>query len=173
MTFEDGLVTLTGGQLDLTGAATVNVPSAITIGRIDSVIGGSAGMNATGSGILDLAGASTYSGATTVGLGMTVRLQASDVIPDGSVLTMPNGNVNSAFRLNGFNETVRSLSSAGTPVANAGTIVIGTNTLTINDQAGDSNTFTGLYSTSFGGKIVKNGAGTLILNNFPARLHGG
>ena len=73
--------------------------------------------------------------------------------------------------MNGFDETVRSISSTGT--GTTGTIAIGSQTLTINDQAGDTNTYTSLYTTSAGGKIIKNGDGTLILNNFPNGFVGG
>lgn len=172
--FEEGEVTIAGGtELTLTGGASVTVSSPTGIATITSVIGGSAGLNSVGPGVLQLGGANTYSGPTTVGSGSIVRLVAAGVIPDQSVLTIPNGNVLTAFQLNGFNETVRSISSAGTGSTNAATIAIGSSTLTIDDQAGDDFTFTGLYSTSPGGRIVKNGAGTLTLNNFPSNFTGG
>ena len=84
---------------------------------------------------------------------------------------MANGVQPGTFQLNGFDETVRSLSSVGTG-GTAGTIAIGTKTLTIQDQAGDVFTYDGLYTAAAGGKIVKNGLGTLVLNNFPTSFSG-
>lgn len=177
VTFEDGFVTLAGGQLDLTGAATLNVPSISGEATINSVIGGAVGLNATGTGVLRLRGANTYTGPTTIGTateGIIVRLLAADVIPDTSVLTLVRGSLNTVFELNGFNETVRSIAASALAAdGDAPTIAIGANELTIEDQAGDLFTYGGLYTSSAGGKIIKNGDGTLILNNFPGGFSGG
>jgi fibronectin-binding autotransporter adhesin len=171
-------ITITGGQLTLTGTTPTITSSSGGLTKINSVIGGAGGLTAIGSGILELKGANTYSGVTTIGNGTvttTARLGAAGAIPDGSVLTIANGVQEGRFQLNGFDETVRSIASLG-PLGTgitAGSIAVGTNTLTINDQAGDVNTYQGLYTSSAGGKIIKNGLGTLVLNNFPTGFSGG
>jgi fibronectin-binding autotransporter adhesin len=174
---EGGNVTFTGGQITLTGT-TPTIKSFATLTKVNSVIGGSAGVtligNPTSANFIDLGGANSYSGATTIGdgtLGTIVRLGASEAIPDSSVLTIANGTGQGTFQLNTFNETVRSIASVGT--GTTGLIAVGANTLTINDQAGDVNTFTSLFSSQAGGKIIKNGLGTLVLNNFPIAFVGG
>ena len=103
-------------------------------------------------------------------MGTQLKLGASGVIPDASLVTMAHGNLSTLFDLNGFDETVRSIASTST--GSSPTIAIGNNTLTIDDQAGDLNTYFGLYTASSGGKIVKNGDGQLTLNNFPTAFAG-
>jgi len=164
VTFEDGNdVTLSGGQLTLTGAATVHVANGSGVGRITSAIGGAAGLNSTGPGVLELGGtanASNYTGATTIAASNTLKLIAANVIPDSSVLTLPTTATSGAsFQLNGFNETVGSLSggnATGPPI-----IALGSSTLTLASPAGE--TFSGLFTSSAGGKVVKNGSGSITL----------
>jgi fibronectin-binding autotransporter adhesin len=179
LTFDDVLVTIdsTGGTLTLNGATPiVSIPTAGNQATITAPLAGTGGLSLTGGALSTLvlnstSGANTYSGATSVGAGTVLKLGSAGQIPDGSVLTVANGSSQTKFDMNGNNETVRSISSTST--GSAGTIAIGANTLTIVDQTGDSNTYTGLYTSSAGGKIVKNGDGTLILNNFPAGFTGG
>lgn len=164
---EGGNVTFTGGQITLTGT-TPTITSSATLTKFNNVIGGSAGVTFVGNSanFIDLAGANTYSGATIIGngtVGTIVRLGASGAVPDGSVLTVARGTQPGTFQLNGHDETVRSLSSVGSG-GTAGLIALGSNTLTLSDQVGDTFTTGSLFSTAGGGKIVKNGAGSLTLN---------
>lgn len=176
LTFNDILVTLANsgsGSLTLTGATpTISVPTATNKATINVPIGGAAGLTLAGGSQsqLQLGAANTYTGATSIGAGTQLKLGASGVIPDASLLTLAHGNLNTLFDLNGFDETVRSIASSGS--GSSPTIAIGNNTLTINDQAGDVNTYFGLYTASSNGKIVKNGDGQLTLNNFPAAFSG-
>jgi autotransporter-associated beta strand protein len=172
LTFNDTLVTIdsTGGTLTLSGATpTVTVAGTGNAATITAPIAGTGGLSLTGGTLsqLTLSGANTYSGATTFGGGAVLQLGATGAIPDGSVLTMLNGSTQTKFDMNGKDETVRSISSGGTTSTNSGTIAIGSQTLTINDQTGDVNQYTGLYTGTSSAKIIKNGNGTLQLNNFP------
>src|ERR1019366_1134414 len=61
-----------------------------------------------------------------------------------------------SFNLNGFDQTVRSISGA------AGTFGCGGNTLTVNAPAGE--TYSSVLSSTASGKFVKNGTGVLTLS---------
>ena len=167
--FEEGTVTVAGGtELTLTGAATVNVGSLLTA-TINSVIGGSAGLTQAGTGTLVLNGANTYSGNTmmasntNLGTFNILRLGASGVIPDTSVVQILGQN--SIVDLNGQTETVKSIATVGggTGAFANSRIDIGSGTLTIADDLGQVETYqTQLFAGSTG-NIIKTGAGQLNL----------
>ncbi len=92
-----GTIQNAGFQLSLSGAGDVNLGGVVS--------GAGALTKATGAGVVTLSGANTYSGATNIMAG-TLRLGASNVIPDTSPVVLGN---NAVFDLNGFSETVRSL----------------------------------------------------------------
>jgi fibronectin-binding autotransporter adhesin len=94
--------------------------------------------------------ANGYTGNTILSNGR-LKLGASGVIPNASLVQFFN---QSTLDLNGYDETVRSISGA------AGTLALGAKSLTLNDPTGES--FSGAV-TSSGGRIVKNGAGTFTL----------
>ncbi len=105
--------------------------------------------SATGGGTRTLSNATNdYTGNTNVN-GGTLRLGASEVIPNGT----GKGNVSVAgtFDLNGKNETINGLTGAGI-VDNVTTGT--TNTLTLGDGDATGNTFSG---------VIKNTTGTLSL----------
>ena len=93
----------------------------------------------------------SYTGNTAITSGK-LRLGASGVIPDASLVTISG--ISTAIELNGFDETVRSISGAN------GSIALGARTLTLG--APNSETFSGVISGA-GGKIVKAGSGKLTL----------
>ena len=95
----------------------------------------------------------SYSGNTSITAGR-LKLGASGVIPDASLVTMTNSGFPLVFDLNGFDEAVRSISGTG------GSIVLGAQTLTLG--APNNETFSGVIS-GLGGRIVKAGSGTLTL----------
>jgi autotransporter-associated beta strand protein len=103
------------GNLALTGDLTIQV-GGVRVGpgdvTLSGAISGTGGLVKTQTGNLILSSTSnTYSGDTAISAG-TLRLGASNVIPNGS----GKGNVAVAgtFDLNGFSETVNGLSGAGT-----------------------------------------------------------
>ncbi len=86
--------------------------------------------------------------------GTSVKLGASGVIPDTAVVTMSAAG--NTFNLNGFDETVKSVSGT------AGTIAVGVKTLTLDNPNGES--FTSVFTGTAGGQVIKNGAGLLTLS---------
>ena len=175
--FEEGTVTLTGGTVDLTNAATVTVGTGLT-STINSVIGGAVGLNQGGDGTLVLGGANTYAGNTrlltnpTVGTFNILRLGASGVIPDTSVLEIQGAN--SIIELNGNSETVKSIATINTgagALANS-RLDIGSATLTLSDLVGEVSSFGAQIITSGTGKIIKNGAGQFNISGSNANWTG-
>jgi autotransporter-associated beta strand protein len=116
--------TLTGGTISLAGATpTITANSAASIG---SILSGSAGLTKTGSGMLTLSGANSYSGATTISQG-TLKAGSAAALPAATALTV---NSTGVLDLNGFNATVASL-AAGAATAKITNSVVGTGTLSI------------------------------------------
>jgi autotransporter-associated beta strand protein len=111
----------------------------------------------------------TYGGATSVAAG-TLRLGANNALPTGTTLSLGSATTNSSglFELNGFNQQVAGLSTAGNGAANR--IVNGSATaatLTVNSAS--NSTFGGILGgpnsneNNFG--LTKGGSGTLTLTN--------
>ncbi|MDD5427610.1 MAG: autotransporter domain-containing protein [Candidatus Omnitrophica bacterium] len=139
-------LTLTGdGDIDVSG-----VVSAVT------------SLTKDGAGTLTLSGLNTYTGDTTVSGGTLKAGVAAQAFGFGSNVTVDTGAV---LSLNNYDETIASLSGAGT-VNNTGAA---DKTLTINDTplAGDpvSSTFSGAITDGGAGKlaIIKDGTFTLNL----------
>jgi uncharacterized repeat protein (TIGR01451 family) len=109
------------------------------------VIAGAGSLSKMGTGILSLAGANTYTGATTISAG-TLRLGANNAIGSGSAVTVAAG---ATFDLNAFSDVIGSLAGGGTVTSSAA----GPVTLT----EGGNNT-----TTSFSG-LIQNGSGTVAL----------
>jgi autotransporter-associated beta strand protein len=173
---EAGTLTLAGGitaganQLSVNGAGNTTVSSAIT---------GSGGVTKDGAGTLSFSGstANTYLGSTLVNAGTlslakspginavpgnvtvgdgsgsdVLLLNAANQIPDTAIVTLSSSGV---FDLNGFDETVASVSSSGS----ASQVALGAATFT----TGDANPSTFAGTITGAGNIVKQGAGTLTL----------
>ena len=133
-----------------TGAITIDaVNNNVTFGSvIDSSNTNGLTLNSTGTGILTLSGANTYSGATTVTAG-TLKTGAANVLggaSSNSALVMNGGTLD----LNGWNEAVGSITGSSNITSNAA----GSITLT----AGYDNTSPAAYSG-----VISNGSGTISL----------
>ncbi|HYE06979.1 MAG TPA: autotransporter-associated beta strand repeat-containing protein, partial [Planctomycetota bacterium] len=115
---------------------------------LSGAISGAGGIEKIGTSTVVVTGAGTYTGTTTVTAG-TLALGAADRLP-ATALTMASG---ATFDLAGFNETVGSLSGAGT-------VTLGIATLTTGDAS--STTFAGAIGGS--GGLTKQGAGTFTLS---------
>ena len=169
------------GNLTISGGVGSTITSPISI--TGNIIKG-------GTGSWTFSGANTYSGTTTVNNG-TLKLGASGVIPDASAVS-----VTTTFDLNGFSETVGSLTGAGTITSSsAGTPVLitgGDNTNTTfsgiiqngsattvslakvgtgNQTLSGVNTYTG--STTISGGILNLGAAGVIADVSAVSLNGG
>jgi fibronectin-binding autotransporter adhesin len=114
--------------------------------------------------------ANSYTGDTIISLGGRLKLGASGVIPDASVIQLYSSGV---FDLNGYDETVRSINTLHPPNVNdtSGTIALGTKSLTINNPNGES--YTAAITGTGGGRIIKNGAGKFTLSPTTATYDGG
>jgi len=104
-----------------------------------------------GTGILSIVGASTYTGSTTVLQG-TMAAAAAGVFAPSSTFTVAGG---AFLNLNSFNQTIGSLSGAGT-------VSLGTAALT---SGTDNSTtlFSGVID-GIGGSLIKTGGGTFTLS---------
>ncbi len=142
-----------GGNINL-GSATLAVTQNMP-GTYSGIISGTGNFTKAGSSTLTLSGVSTYSGTTTISAG-TLRPTVDNVIANSSALVMANTN-GAIFNLNNTNQTVGSLSGAGTT---GGDIILGSGNLTINQAA--TLTYAGIISGT--GGIIKNGSGTLSLS---------
>lgn len=160
-------ITTPGARLRYTGGS-ASTNRTFTLSADDSRIGisdpaavltltgeitGIGGLSKTDDGTLQLNADNTYGGATTIS-GGTLRLGASERIPDGSALAVENS---ATFNLNNFSETIGSLaSSSGTE-----SVVLGSGTLTTGGD-GSSTSFHGTIS-GLGG-VTKTGAGVFIMS---------
>ncbi|MCE9546374.1 MAG: autotransporter-associated beta strand repeat-containing protein, partial [Planctomycetia bacterium] len=122
------------------------------------------GVTTVNGGTLDLgksAGVNAIGGDLVIGDGTltdTVRLQATEQIPDASDVTI---NSNGVLNLNGKSETIDGLSGSGTVNNTTGTPV----TFTLGGGNQPSATFTGVIQNSGGGalSLTKTGTGTQAL----------
>lgn len=138
----------------ITGTGDFIVANATTV----AVNGGSASplntsFNAGGVWILSNT-ANNWTGDAQVGAG-TLRMGASNVIPDTSVVHLTNSGVQFDLNTNTTTETVKSISGT------AGTIAIGGGSLTVADPNGQSSA--SVLTSTAAGKFIKNGSGALTL----------
>jgi autotransporter-associated beta strand protein len=120
----------------------------VTISTAIGESGGSYSFTKTGSGLLTLSAANTYTGSTIVGEG-TVALSGSGRLADASLLVVSNG---ATMNFAGISDTIRGMSGAGS-------VTLGSGTLTSSNTATD--TFSG--SVTGTGAFVKQGEGTQVL----------
>jgi autotransporter-associated beta strand protein len=159
----NGGLTFDGGTLQFNASFNLANTRAITLnaggGRFNTngfnstiaqAIDGVGSLTKAGTGTLNLAGASTYTGATDVNAG-TLRTMVVNALSNQTALTVAAG---ATFSLNGLDQRVGSL-------AGAGLVNLGTGNLTTGGN--DAPTlFSGLIQG--GGGLVKTGAGILTLS---------
>ena len=151
----------TGGTMQFAGA---NISSSLPItlmiqgGTFDTAgnnatlsgnIGGSGGLTKIGTGTLTLSGLGNYSGPTTVSAG-TLQAGIASAFSQSSAYTIANG---ATLDLNSLSQSIGSL-------AGAGTVTLGSATLTTGSD-NTNTTFAGAIGGS--GGLTKIGTGTLIL----------
>ncbi len=153
-----GAVTISGSKLAVTGAGTLsNAISLAGEGTINNaeavelsgVVSGDAFIK-TGTGVLTLSAANTYTGATTVSAG-GLTLSGGSSIDDASAVTVASG---ATLTLAAGNETIGSLAGGGNVMLGYRLTAGGDNT---------STTFSGAISSSNTSGLTKSGTGTLTL----------
>lgn len=132
---------ITGGTLNLTGAATINMKFFVDgVNQwidINSPITGSNGLTTSGKGQIALGGNNSYTGTTTLNNGRVVDLTASTAIPAASILNLQS--VTTRIR-SGVSATAAGLTGGGS-LQFQGSGTTGGITLSRND--GGTSTYTG------------------------------
>lgn len=144
-TFATPALSITG-QITDNGALVFDSPNNLTIA---APIQGSGALTQAGDGTLLLTGASTYTGATTIASG-TLQAGGANVLAPASAFSVNSG---ATLDLGNANQTIGSLSGAGTVTLGAGTLTTG--------GLGSSTSFGGVIAGT--GALVKTGAGTMTL----------
>jgi autotransporter-associated beta strand protein len=135
--------------IQLTGTGGTLYQTAGTVLTYGGVINGSAPFTKSGAGTLLLSGVSNFTGATTIATG-TLKTGVTNALPTSTAVNIAAG---ATFDLNGFAESIGSLTGAGS--------VIGSGTLTVGNDA-TSTSFSGTISG--GSNLTKVGGGTFTLS---------
>ena len=169
-----GLKVVAGGVQGTSGVITSSTDFDIQSGTISAKLGGSVGLNKTGTGSASLSGVNTFTGTTTVSAG-TLNLNANGtalagkvVINGGSLSLLQNNQISSSktvsissgnFALSGRSNTVAGLTVTGGSVSSSTGVL--TSTTPFDVQAGT-------ISARLGGSVGlnKTGAGTATLSGF-------
>lgn len=156
LVFEEGLLTLTGGTLQLAANSDINVASTLTA-TVQSVVDGAFNLTKTGAGTLVLGGTNTYSGNTIINSGIL------SISADANLGTAPGAVVADSLTFGGGTLQVTGTSN---PVINSNrgmTINPGiTGTVQV-AAAANTVTYGGVITGAVGTTFSKTGAGTLDL----------
>ena len=151
-----GNVTLGNSLTVTTTANTLSVGGVIDDG-VDSF-----NLTKAGSGTLLLAAVNTYAGVTNINAG-TLQLGVNNALPTGTFVQLGTGSTAGTLDLNGFNQTIASLTVQSTSNAVTNNIIVDTgNTLTINGAVTlgiDANASDTNINASGGGSILVNSGG--------------
>ena len=106
----------------------------------------------------------TYSGATNIYSGGTLKNGVPNALPSTTTVTVGSGSTGGTYDLNGNVQTVAGISTAGNGTPQTITNTAGTGaTLTVSPTGSDNDPYAGLVSGNLG--LVKAAGGALILSN--------
>jgi filamentous hemagglutinin family protein len=156
-------VQLTSGSITgSTGTLTSSTDFDLQAGSVSAILGGSAGVDKSGSGNVTLSGANTYTGATTINAG-TLQAGSTSALGSGSAVSLVNV-ANTFLDLNGYSLSIGSLAGGGTNGGNITNISATTDaTLTVGNTSStqfDGTITEGAHKTA----LTKTGSGTLTLS---------
>jgi autotransporter-associated beta strand protein len=151
--------TIAGGGNALTLRGQVNVASGLTA-TVSAPIAGTSGLGKIGAGILELSGASTYTGTTSITDG-TVKLLANNALPSTTLVQLGS---TGKLDLNAYDLTVAGLQ--GDPLGEVAIPAGKTLTLTTTTNLAYQGKITGA------GGVVKNGASRQRFRNQPKTYTG-
>jgi autotransporter-associated beta strand protein len=162
---------VTGGAFTLaTSSGSPTISNGVTT-TFNSALEGTNGLLKTGSAVLIIGGSNTYSGNTTISQG-ALRLNATDVLPDNSVVVFANNTNSKELTVFSQTDTIGGVSSSG----GAGTLLLQNNratnsgTLNLSVAAATSLTYDGIIRDSAAGvavnnlNIIKSGTGTQVFS---------
>jgi len=138
---------LTGAGASALGGTLTIGDASNTSGTYTGVAGGAGGLTTAGTGTLTLGGINTFTGATTIGAGSTLALNA------GGRLGVNSGVANAGTFTIAAAKTIDSMTGSGATVLGG--------TLTIGDASNTSGTYEGVLSGA--GGLTKAGTGSLTL----------
>ena len=141
-----------GGNVTVASTKTLTVGGG---GSYAGVVSGAGGLTVAG-GTQTLSGANTYTGATTLNSGSSLQANAANTFSSDSAMSVASG---ALLNLNNYNQTIASLTGAGSTTLGAGSLTTGD---------GTSTTYNGNISGS--GNMVKNGSGTWTLGGTNSAL---
>lgn len=144
------ILNLNGGSV--TGTGTIEAANSFNIsntGTIDAKLTGTAYLLKGAPGTMVLTGANSYTGGTTVNVGMLMAGSAGAFVGNTAYTVNTNGVLN----LSSFGLTMSSLSGTG------GIVALGSAALTVNQTA--NTTYAGAITGS--GSLAKSGSGTFVL----------
>jgi outer membrane autotransporter protein len=167
-------LTLNGGTLQATASFTLNANRGVTLNggggtfdvtaanllTYDGVITGTGDLTKIGTGTLALGGVNTYTGSTTVNAGF-LQASSAGAFSEASAFTVNTGAI---LDLNGFDNTVGSLSGSGLVTNSGGVGEVPSNAMLSVGADNSSTIFSGTLQD--GGStlaLTKVGTGTLIL----------
>ena len=173
---EDGVLQLGDGEW-LDGSVNGNITNNAALifnpawwPAYSGVISGTGTVTKKGRGMTVLTGANTYTGKTTVSAGVLKLSGGDNRLPAVTAVSLAN-TAGVLLDLNGQNQTVASLSGGGN---NGGNVALGfAGVLTVGDAT--STTYAGVISDNYfdgGGRLVKQGPGTLTLSGANTYLGG-
>ena len=158
-----------GGPLFLNGTSpTISLAGAGTC-RIDSALGGAAGMVKSGAGTLELAGASRYQGDTRVLQGIMKLDAGNNRLPATTRLILGDGTNSGVLQMNSRSQLVGGLLTSGSGVDNR--VINGSPTACTFTVSIPNGAETHLFNGTLGGGTAddnnyhfgKDGSGTLVL----------